>query len=89
MAVAAATAAAAPEQGATGVSVMVGGAVREALGAARGTVHMNQSSGGSGIVDGEGGRGVLREASPPWRSEAARGVVVLPHIARMSAFHSA
>ena len=89
MTVAAATAAAAPERGATGVSAMIGGAVREASGAAGGVVHMNQSSGGSGIVDGEGGRGALGRDSPPWRGEAARGVVVLPHIARMSAFHSA
>ena len=56
--------------------------------AAGGTVRMNQSGGGSGSMDGEGGGGTLGRASPPSRSRA-RGVVVLPHIACIRAFHSA
>ena len=78
------------ERGATGAAGVEG----EAQGV---TFHMNQSSGGSGSTDGEGGgesmdgEGGGRRGggcSPPSRS-GAKGVVVLPHIACMSAFHSA
>ena len=50
---------------------------------------MNQSSGGSGIAEGEGDHEALEGASPPPRCEAARGVVVLPQSACMSAFQAA
>eukprot|EP00964_Phaeocystis_antarctica_P056531 scaffold33339_cov54-Phaeocystis_antarctica.AAC.3 len=49
---------------------------------------MNQSSGGSGSMDGQGGAGAPGEGSPPTPRREAGGVVV-PHIACMSAFHSA
>ena len=93
--VAAIAAAASSERGVTG-AVGVGGEARG------GTFHMNQSS-EAAVMEAWMGRAAVETwtrramvvpgrrrggCSPPSRS-GAKGVVVLPHIACMSAFHSA